>query len=100
MERSLATTTALPREERRGSWALTWKTDVLGGIIAAAGLAGLVWSLLTWAQEDFGPLHYPLVLRVVTLSLTGIAVGFQLGFTAFLSAMIDLPIRREALGAG
>ena len=67
--------------------------------LMAAGLVGLVWSLLSWAQVDFGPLRYPLLLRVLTLSLTGIAVGFQLGFTAFLSAMIDLPIRRGEPGA-
>jgi hypothetical protein len=100
MARRLATAHGfLPRSERYGGMleALTLERGlVLGGIIAAAGLAGLVWSLLTWAQVDFGPLRYPLVLRVLTLSLTGIAVGCQLGFTAFLSAMIDLPIRREA----
>ena len=103
MARRLATAHGfLPRSERYGGMleALTLERGlILGGIITAAGLVGLVWSLLSWAQVDFGPLRYPLLLRVLTLSLTGIAVGFQLGFTAFLSAMIDLPIRRGEPGA-
>jgi Glycosyl transferase family 2 len=68
---------------------------IVAALLVAAGLAGLVWSLLTWAHVDFGILEYPLVLRVLIASLTSIAIGIQLAFTAFLSSIMDIPIVRD-----
>ena len=58
-------------------------------------MAGFIWSLLTWASVDFGPLAYPIVLRVLIISLTGIAIGVQLGFTVFLAGIMSIPNRRD-----
>jgi glycosyltransferase involved in cell wall biosynthesis len=68
---------------------------VVAVLLVVAGLAGLLWSLLSWAHVDFGALEYPLVLRVLITSLTSIAIGIQLVFTAFLSSIMDIPIVRD-----
>lgn len=65
-----------------------------GGMIAA-GLLGLVWALSSWAALHFGPLESPIVLRILVLSLTAIAIGIQIIFTAFLASIMDIPIARE-----
>ncbi len=48
---------------------------MLAAMAATIGLIGMVWSLSKWAALDFGPLNYPLVMRVLILSLTAIASG-------------------------
>ena len=68
---------------------------VVAALLVAVGLVGLVWSLLRWAHVDFGTLEYPLVLRVLIASLTSIAIGIQLAFTAFLSSIMEIPIIRD-----
>jgi Glycosyl transferase family 2 len=68
---------------------------VVAASLVAAGITGIVWSLLRWVHVDFGILQYPLVLRVLIASLTSIAIGVQLAFTAFLSSIMDIPIVRD-----
>ena len=58
------------------------------------GLTGLAWCVETWAAIHFGPLQYASILRVLMLSLTSIAAGIQLAFTAFLSGLMDVPTQR------
>ena len=58
------------------------------------GLAGLVWCTWSWASTGFGPLEYASLLRVLVLSLTAVAAGVQLAFTAFLAGIFDIPTRR------
>jgi hypothetical protein len=43
-------------------------------------------------DAGFGPLQYGAMIRVLTLSITGIALALQLAFTAFLSAIIEVEI--------
>lgn len=59
-------------------------------VILLAGIGGLIWSVAQWASAGFGPLEYGELLRVLTLSMTGIAIAFQLVLTAFLGAMIEI----------
>jgi hypothetical protein len=62
--------------------------------VSIAGVGGLVWCVSVWASLEFQTLDDPMLLRVLMLSLTAIAAGIQLIFTAFLAAIIDIPLRR------
>jgi hypothetical protein len=89
----------LPRSQR--VTALLSAMSLERGLIAAlcivcAGLCGVGWSLWQWALVDFGSLTAPAVMRVLTFSLVFIAIGVQLGFTAFLLGIIDMPLRGKA----
>lgn len=68
---------------------------LIGALLIAFGIAGLVWALVIWASVDFGLLEYPIVMRLLIASVTGIAIGLQLGFTAFLSSIMDIPFKRD-----
>jgi glycosyltransferase involved in cell wall biosynthesis len=61
-------------------------------LIGLIGFAGMVWCVARWADEGFGPLQYGAMIRVLTVSITGIALALQLAFTAFLSAIIEVEI--------
>ena len=75
---------------------LTFERGLIVAIsVIGLGTAGFIWSLLTWASVDFGPLSYPIVLRVLIISLTGIAIGVQLGFTVFLAGIMSIPNKRD-----
>ena len=60
--------------------------------IGMLGLGGMIWCVAQWADAGFGPLQYGAMIRVLTLSITGIALALQLAFTAFLSAIIEVEI--------
>ena len=75
---------------------LTFERGLIVAIsVIGLGTAGFIWSFLTWASVDFGPLTNPIVLRVLIISLTGIVIGVQLGFTVFLAGIMSIPIRRD-----
>jgi glycosyltransferase involved in cell wall biosynthesis len=61
-------------------------------IIGALGLGGMIWCVAHWVAADFGPLQYGAMMRVLTVSITAIALALQLAFTAFLSAIIEVEI--------
>jgi glycosyltransferase involved in cell wall biosynthesis len=60
--------------------------------ISVLGLTGMAWCALQWADQGFGPLQYGALIRVLTISITGIALALQLAFTAFLSAIIEIEV--------
>lgn len=62
---------------------------VAGGLIVL-GLGGIAYSVFVWAAADFGPLVYPALLRMVTMSSTLVALGIQVGFTAFLLELLEI----------
>jgi glycosyltransferase involved in cell wall biosynthesis len=62
----------------------------VAGVVMAAGLAGCVWAVTTWAHSDFGPILYDSVLRVLVPSLTAVAVAAQLAATAFLTSLLTI----------
>jgi hypothetical protein len=75
---------------------LTFERGLIAAIsVIGFGTAGFIWSFLIWASVDFGNLANPIVLRVLIISLTGIAIGVQLGFTVFLAGIMSIPIRRD-----
>jgi glycosyltransferase involved in cell wall biosynthesis len=61
-------------------------------VIGLLGLVGLGWCVAQWADAGFGPLQYGVMIRVLTISITGLAFALQLAFTAFLSAIIEIDI--------
>jgi glycosyltransferase involved in cell wall biosynthesis len=60
--------------------------------IGMLGLGGMIWCVAQWVDAGFGPLQYGAMIRVLTVSITGIALALQLAFTAFLSAIIEVEI--------
>lgn len=73
---------------------LTLERVLIGStVIGLAGFLGLIWCTLEWAATGFGPLEYSWLLRRLIVSLTSIAVGLQLFFAGFLSAIIEVPTR-------
>lgn len=77
---------------------LTFERGLLAAIsVVGLGMAGSVWSVWEWASVGFGYLVDPLILRVLIISLIGIAIGVQLGFTAFLAAIMSIPSRRDQI---
>jgi hypothetical protein len=73
---------------------LTLERILIGAaLITLGGCAGLVWCVLQWASAGFGPLEYSALLRILFFSLTGIAIGVQLALTAFLLAIVEIPVR-------
>lgn len=71
---------------------------VAGGILFAVALIGLIWSVAQWLAVDFGPLTDQRVLRVLTLSFTGLAAGVQLWLVAFLASLMEIPQRNARVG--
>lgn len=89
----------LPRHPRYASFLerLTLERLALVSLVLfAAGLGGLLWCLAAWREAFFGPFESPLATRVMVLSITLIAAGFQVFLTAFLGAVMD--VGREAAG--
>jgi hypothetical protein len=91
-----------PRRDSRFLLSLTFGRGLIVAVLLIAlGMAGVAWSVFTWASVDFGALENPIVLRVLIISLTAIAIGVQLGFTVFLSGILNVPYRRDqVLAAG
>jgi glycosyltransferase involved in cell wall biosynthesis len=68
---------------------------VIGLVLFLVALAGLIWSLWQWIAADFGPLADQRILRVLTLSFTGLAAAVQLWLAAFLASLMEIPQRRD-----
>ena len=65
---------------------------MVGLVVFVVALIGLLWSALQWIAVELGPLTDQRVLRVLTLSLTGLAAAFQLRPVASASLM-EIPQR-------
>jgi hypothetical protein len=63
---------------------------IVAVLVSLLGLFGVGWCVLHWAREGFGQLQYGSLIRLLTISLTAIAMGLQLAFTAFLSEIIEI----------
>jgi hypothetical protein len=63
---------------------------ILGGIVFTAGLVGVSWAFLQWREIEFGDLGYTRVLRLVIMSVTGLATGAQLILSSFLAGVIAI----------
>ncbi len=71
-----------------------------GAAFAAAGLAGLIFSLTYWHANKFGQLNYDHALRLVVPSVTALVLSCQLIFgTFFLSILGIKQTRHTPIGA-
>jgi hypothetical protein len=59
-------------------------------IIFLLGAGGATFAVVHWAGSGFGPIHYYGVMRVLVLSLTGVAVAIQLAAAGFLASVFSL----------
>jgi hypothetical protein len=59
-------------------------------VIFLVGVAGTAFAVVQWAGSGFGPIHYYGVMRVLVLSLTGVAVAIQLAAAGFLASVFSL----------
>jgi hypothetical protein len=59
-------------------------------VIFLAGVVGATWAVAHWAASGFGPILYNGVMRVLVLSLTGVAVAIQMAAAGFLASVFAL----------
>jgi glycosyltransferase involved in cell wall biosynthesis len=71
---------------------------VVGLVLFVVALIGLVWSLLQWIAVDFGPLNDQRILKVLTLSFTGLAAAVQLWLAAFLESLMEIAQQNQRPG--
>lgn len=86
----------LPTDPSRPASRVT--PDRLVGVAAVlfvVGVLGGIWTVWQWWGLGFGDITDERILRVLTLSFTSVAAAIQLGFTAFLSSLIELPVASE-----
>jgi glycosyltransferase involved in cell wall biosynthesis len=60
---------------------------ILGGVLAAIGLAGSVWTFWDWMQTGFGPFHE---VRQVIFWMLWLCVGVQIVFSSFFLSMLGI----------
>jgi hypothetical protein len=83
-----------PSRYSRALTALTSERLLLGGVVLfVISLIGLLWSLAQWVGVNFGPLDDERILRVLTLSFTGLASSIELWLVAFLQSLMEIPQR-------
>ena len=66
---------------------------LLAAVLFFAGFYGLLACTWQWAAVGFGPLEYSSMLRELILSMTSLAMGVQLAFSAFLSSIVEIPTK-------
>jgi hypothetical protein len=59
-------------------------------VFFALGMGGAVWAVAIWAQAGFGPVDYEIVMRVLSISLTGVAVSAQMAAAGFLASIFAI----------
>ena len=85
----------IPPSPRYGDvleWMSLERMLLIGLVLAIFGLVGFAWSLSIWARTGFGPLDYPLVMRILIGSMTAIAAAIQLVLSAFLMSILDIKL--------
>ncbi|MEU8797969.1 glycosyltransferase family 2 protein [Spirillospora sp. NPDC048819] len=68
---------------------------LLGGLLAAAGLAGLVASLLHWRVNSFGELDPRESLRIVVPAATALVMSFQAIFASLFVSILGIRRRQH-----
>jgi glycosyltransferase involved in cell wall biosynthesis len=87
----------VPRSPRYGPLLSTITMErmlLLALAMGSAGLIGMIYCVMTWANTGFGPLEYQSLLRVLTLSTTAVAAALQMAFAAFLLGVMDVGTRQ------
>lgn len=81
------------RVQRLVAWTTLERGLLIGGVLALAGLAGLVISLMHWRVHDFGDLDARRSLRLVVPAATALVMSFQATFTTLFISILG--IRRQ-----
>jgi glycosyltransferase involved in cell wall biosynthesis len=84
-----------PRVKRVIDWLSLERGLVLGGLLALAGLAGLVASLLHWRVNNFGELNPRESLRIVVPAATALMMSLQAVFAALFVSILRIRRRQH-----
>ena len=68
---------------------------IAGGLLAAAGLAGLAMSVPGWQGSGAGLVHGESTVRVVVLSLTALVLSFQVMLGTFFLSILGIRRARQ-----
>lgn len=78
---------------------ITVERGIVFGTVAAIGGVGLIAAVVyQWWQQDFGPLEYPVTMRLVVPGVTLVAVGFQTAISALMAGVLKMQPRRNRRG--
>ena len=87
----------LPHDRRVQRIVDSWSLErglVVGGLLAVAGLVGLVGSLVHWQGHSFGQLNPRDSIRIVMPAATALIMSFQMIFASLFVSI--LAIRRRS----
>ncbi|GAB3987007.1 glycosyltransferase [Actinoallomurus acanthiterrae] len=87
----------LPHDKRVQRIIDSWSLErglVVGGLLALAGLVGLIASLFHWQVHSFGQLDPRHSLRIVVPAATALIMSFQMIFASLFVSILD--IRRRS----
>jgi hypothetical protein len=85
--------TTSPRVRRLASMWGPERGLIIGGLLAVAGLGGLVLSFIEWHGARFGHLNYETSLRVAIPSVTALILGCQVVLGAFFLSILGIHVR-------
>jgi Glycosyl transferase family 2 len=83
----------LPDDARIRRLLATWSLErglIIGGLLALAGLAGLVGSLVAWNGARSGNLDYRTALRLVVPSVTALVLSCQIILGVFFLSILSI----------
>jgi len=87
--------TRLAPSTERGIRLLSFENSlILGLVIGAAGVVGILASVLQWGRVQFGPLDPSATMRALVPSLMALLIGTQTVLGGFLLSVLHLPVRR------
>src|SRR5688572_27356588 len=64
-------------------------------VLVLIGFGAIAWAIVAWATVGFGPLTTSVVPRYMIVAMTTIVAGIQLAMSAFMSTMIDIPLKER-----
>jgi len=67
----------------------------IGAFFLLSGLVGLIAAVISWGEVNFGDVEYTNLLRLVTLSVTGIGIGVQLILSGFLAGLLAIELSHD-----
>jgi len=83
----------LPRDPRVERFHKFWTLEkglIFGGLLAVAGFAGLVASLIHWQGHNFGQLDPRDALRIVVPSATALVMSLQAVFASLFASILGI----------